>query len=173
MQLIKDFNRLILKDLKLEEGVVAGEIRKVSFGVAPYKGAPAAECEHLLERLCGWLSGPDFQSPDEDRRIITALVKAIIAHLYLEWIHPFGDGNGRTGRLIEFLILVSSGVPSPAAHLLSNQYNLTRTEYYHQLDRSSKSGGNPLPFIEYALRGFVDGLRSQLCDIRNQQWNIA
>lgn len=173
VQLIKSFNRLILKDLELGEDVVPGEIRKVPFGVAHYKGAPAAECEYLLERLCDWLKGPDFESPDEDRKVITAIVKAIIAHLYLEWIHPFGDGNGRTGRLLEFLILVSSGVPSPAAHLLSNHYNLTRTEYYRQLDRSSKSGGNPLPFIEYALRGFVDGLRTQLLDIRNQQWNIA
>ncbi len=38
----------------------------------------------------------------------------------MAWIHPFGDGNGRTARLLEFLILARCGmVPLPAAHLLS------------------------------------------------------
>jgi Fic family protein len=89
---------------------------------------------------------------------VYAILKAVVAHLYLAWIHPFGDGNGRTARLVEFQILLSSGVPSPAAHLLSNHYNQTRSEYYRQLDRASKSGGELAPFIEYGARGFVAGL---------------
>jgi hypothetical protein len=64
-------------------------------------------------------------------------------------------------------------VPTPAAHLLSNHYNQTRTEYYRQLDRASKSGGNLLPFIEYAVNGFVDGLKDQLEIIREQQLDEA
>jgi hypothetical protein len=74
---------------------------------------------------------------------VYAILKAMVAHLYLAWTHPFGDGNGRTARLIEFHILLSAGVPSPAAHLFSNHYNQTRAEYYRQLDRASKSGGHP------------------------------
>jgi Fic family protein len=97
----------------------------------------------------------------------------VLAHLYLAWIHPFGDGNGRTARLVEFQILISSGVPAPAAHLLSNHYNQTRTEYYRQLDLASRSGGAVLPFINYAIRGLVDGLRAQLSVIRDQQWKVA
>jgi hypothetical protein len=64
---------------------------------------------------------------------------------------------------------MSASIPSPAAHLLSNHYNLTRQEYYRQLDRASQSGGEILPFLGYALEGFVDGLRSQLSLIRVQQ----
>jgi len=173
VKLIKEYNRLILKGLKLDAGVIPGEIRVGSFGVAHYRGAPADECEYLLERLCEWLNGPEFDIPNDKNRTITAILKAIIAHIYIEWIHPFGDGNGRVGRLTEFFILLSSGIPSPAAHLLSNHYNLTRSEYYRHLDESSRSGGNLLPFMEYALQGFVDGLRLQLKDIRNQQWNLA
>jgi Fic family protein len=97
----------------------------------------------------------------------------VVAHLCLAWIHPFGDGNGRTARLVEFQILLGAGVPTPAAHLLSNHYNQTRTEYYRQLDRASKSGGEIVPFIEYAARGFVDGLREQLHKIRDQQWDVS
>jgi len=102
----------------------------------------------------------------------TGIYTAVFAHLYLAWIHPFGDGNGRTARLIEFLILVTSGIPSPAAHLLSNHYNQTRNEYYRQLERASASGGDVLPFLEYAVAGFVDGLRAQLILIREQQWQV-
>jgi hypothetical protein len=54
------------------------------------------------------------------------LIAAVVAHVYFEWIHPFGDGNGRTGRLIELKLLLEAGVPQPAAHLLSNHYNATR-----------------------------------------------
>ena len=100
----------------------------------------------------------------------TAILKAIIAHLYIAWIHPFGDGNGRTARLVEHRILLDSGVPSPAAHLLSNHYNETRTEYYRQLDRSSRAPDGPMGFIAYAIRGFVDGLEAQLAEIRGQIW---
>ena len=175
VKLIKAYNLLVLRNLKVGEGVIPGEIRKEPFGVGHYRGAPPEECEYLLKRLCEWLNSPDFQPPDdgEDKTLITAFIKAVLAHLYLEWIHPFGDGNGRTGRLLEFLILVSSGVPSPAAHLLSNHYNLTRAEYYHQLELSSRTGGDVLPFLIYALKGFVDGLRTQVKNIRTHQWNLA
>jgi hypothetical protein len=61
----------------------------------------------------------------------------------------------------------------PAAHLLSHHYNQTRAEYYRQLDAASRSGGDLVPFIEYAVQGFVDALRSQIEVIRDQQWEVA
>ena len=172
---IKGFNALVLDRLPLDAGVVVGEIRRHSVGVLRYRGAPADDCQFLLERLCEWLNGEDFQPKSKNARdvLVYAIVKAILAHLYLAWIHPFGDGNGRTARLLEFQILISAGIPSPAAHLLSNHYNLTRQEYYRQLDRASQSGGDILPFLEYALEGFLDGLHSQLAVIRAQQWDVA
>ena len=100
-------------------------------------------------------------------------VKAIIAHIYFVWIHPFGDGNGRTARLIEFQILLEAGIPTSAAHLLSNFYNQTRTEYYRQLDKTSKTKGDISDFIRYAIKGYVDELRDQLNIIRMQQWDIV
>jgi Fic family protein len=98
-------------------------------------------------------------------------LKAIIAHLYIAWIHPFGDGNGRTARLVEFKICISSGVPDPAVHLLSNHYNETRTAYYSALDKTSKLK-NPFPFIDYALQGFVDQLEEQIKQIRTAQHKV-
>jgi hypothetical protein len=72
---------------------------------------------------------------------------------------------------MELQILLKAGVATPAAHLLSNHYNLTRNEYYRQLDHVSRAGqGDPLPFITYAVRGFVDGLRLQLERVSDQQF---
>ena len=169
---VKELNRIVLDRLKLDEGVVPGEIRRYGVGVARYQAPPPEECEYLLDRLCEWLNSEAF-SPQPGRAIIYAILKAVLAHLYLAWIHPFGDGNGRTARLVEFQILIASGVPAPAAHLLSNHYNQTRTEYYRQLDQASRSGGDALPFVFYAAQGFLDELRSQLQVIRVQQLDVA
>jgi len=166
------FNRQVLEGLKVEDGVVPGEIRRHSVTVGRNLGAPAEDCRYLLERLCVWLEDADF-TPQPGLELVYAILKAIVAHVYLAWIHPFGDGNGRAARLMEFQILMVAGVPTPAAHLLSNYYNQTRAEYYRQLDAASRSGGNLVPFIEYAVQGFVDALRSQIEVIREQQWEVA
>ena len=169
---VKEANRTILKDLDLDENVVVGEIRKHAVGVGRYRGAPPENCEYLLEKLVEWLNGDDFR-PSENRGIVYAIIKAVLAHLYLAWIHPFGDGNGRTARLLEFQILLTAGVPAASSHLLSNHYNLTRTQYYRELDRSSKSGSDSLPFLSYAVGGFLDGLKQQIDTIWAQQWDIT
>ena len=56
--------------------------------------------------------------------------------------------------------------------MLSNFYNQTRAEYYRQLDAISQSKGNLIPFFEYALQGFVDGLREQILFIQRQQQEV-
>ncbi len=169
---VKWLDGLVLKGLPVDEDTQPGVLRTHSVVVARYHGAPAKDCEYLLARLCEWIGGPDF-APEPGMRILNAIVKAVITHLYFAWIHPFGDGNGRTARLLEFQILVSSGVPSPAAHLLSNHYNQTRSEYYRQLDAASKSGGDVIPFLMYAVQGFLDGLRAQLDIILKQQLDVT
>ena len=167
----EELNRRVLENLSLDDGVVPGQIRQHEVGVSRYKGAPPEDCRYLLGRLASWLEGDNFDARPGNE-IVSGIIRAVIAHLYFAWIHPFGDGNGRTARLIEYRILLASGVPSPAVHLLSNHYNLTRTEYYRQLDRASASGGDYIPFIEYAVQGFVDGLRSQVAEIRDFQLDV-
>jgi Fic family protein len=147
-------------------------LRSYPIGVGRYRGAPAEDLGYLLDRLCEWLGRAEL-NPEGEPALAFAVIRAVLAHLYLAWIHPFGDGNGRTARLAEFFILLCAGVPTPAAHLLSNHYNDTRAEYYRQLEASSVSGGDVVPFIRYAAQGFVDGLRAQLEDIRKEQSEVA
>lgn len=166
---IKRFNKVVLNDLELDDGVVPGEIRQFWVGVGRYRGVPPEDCHELLAKMCEWLNADEFKDPE--MTIIFGILRAILSHLYIAWIHPFGDGNGRTARLLELRILLSHGVPSAAAHLLSNHYNQTRTEYYRQLDRTSKSK-DIIPFVKYAVHGLVDGLKEQLKHVRDQQMRI-
>ena len=167
---LKRYNAMILDGLPLPEEVIPGEIRTHDVRVGGYPGAPWEDCPYLLDRLCQFINR-EISLLQEDPRVIGVL-KAIIAHLYMAWIHPFGDGNGRTARLLEFKILLEAGIPATAAHLLSNHYNQTRTRYYLELERSHRSGGDVSAFIEYALQGFVDQLAEQMGEIKRQQMSV-
>ncbi len=163
---IKYLNRRVLQDLELDDDIVPGEIRSHDVVVARYRGAPARDCEYLLNHLFQWLDG--MSSEVGHSNLALPVLKAILAHLYLLWIHPFGDGNGRVARLVEYQILLSAGVPNPASHLLSNHYNETRSEYYRRLDRASRENNGVMGFLVYALQGFVDGLTEQVEAIGDQ-----
>ena len=170
---ICELNRRVLDGTEYESHVEPGALRHYPVGVAGYRGAPAEDCEYLLERLAGWLQSATFRSDDPEIRFALAVVSAIYAHLYMAWLHPFGDGNGRTARLLEFLILARCAmVPLPAAHLLSNHYNLTRDQYYRELARSS-SKADTSGFLVYAIQGFVDGLRNQIEQVRQEQFDVT
>ncbi len=171
-ELVRTFNEQVLSGLPLPTNVIPGAIRTYPVGVGSYPGAPAEDCEYLLARLCEFLNHERSQASELDETSVSVLL-AVMAHLYIAWIHPFGDGNGRTARLVEFMLLLHGGVPAPAAHLLSNHYSTTRQRYYEELDRASRSGGDVLPFLQYAIQGLRDGLRSQLGEIRSLQLRLV
>ena len=173
MELICEYNRRLLDGTQHDSQVLPGKVREFSVVVAAYRGAPAEDCEYLLERLAEWLESDVFKSEDPELHFALVATCAMYTHLYIAWIHPFGDGNGRTARLLEFLILARSGlVPLPAAHLLSNHYNLTRDQYYSELGRASQTGRS-VDFLTYAAQGLVDGLRDQIDQVRQHQLDVT
>lgn len=174
---ICNLNAMVLDKLDLHDGIVSGEVRRFSVLVGnAYRGAPAEECSALLRMLCEWLASDTFAAP-EGMETSMAFIKAVVAHIYLAWIHPFGDGNGRTARLVELYILLSARVPVPAAHLLSNHYNRTRDKYYEKLAALSRPVDGQVPpldsFLEYAFQGLVDGLQEQLDSIQKYQMEVT
>ena len=137
---IERMNRAVLRDLAVEDYVAPGRIRSMDVSVGGYRCPGWQDAAYLVGQLCRTLDR--FPMPDERRRPF-AILKAVFAHLYIAWIHPFGDGNGRTARLVELAILLEAGLPQPACHLPSNHYNRTRTEYYRRLSRASNSHSGP------------------------------
>lgn len=169
---LNHFNRTILDGLPLREGVIPGVVREHSVAVAGYRGAPPEDLEYLLDRLCTWLQEMRVEG-DGPTNFSISLARAILAHLYLAWIHPYGDGNGRVARVVEFLLLIDAGLPTPAVHLLSDHYNKTRDAYYRALDRTSKGQFPIEEFVEYAVQGFVDELREQMKRLNEHQLDVT
>lgn len=173
---IHEFNERILDGLPLKPDVIPGKTRahSVTVGISSYRGAPAEDCDYLLEKMVDWLNSMQAPEDQPEMRFPLAVIKSILAHLYIAWIHPFGDGNGRTARMIEFQLMIEAGAPSPASHLLSNHYNLTRDAYLVELDRTSRLPGFPTEgFIQYALQGLVDQLREQIERIKAHQYEVT
>ena len=110
----------------------------------------------LIQTFCDWMN-ETFGSEKDKQTFADQVIQAIIFHVYLVWVHPFGDGNGRTARLIESYLLLRAEVPDIASHILSSYYNDTREEYFRQLDIVGKRR-NLSDFIRYAVLGFRDGL---------------
>ncbi len=109
-RLLPDLDPFSLRDLKKAHGILmnglmegAGELRTGAVGVIDGQGkvihiAPPQELvAGLTEQLFAWLKTSKTQM----------LIRSSIFHYEFEFIHPFGDGNGRTGRLWQTALLAS------------------------------------------------------------------
>jgi Fic family protein len=76
----------------------------------------------------------------DDRAPIPMLVRAALAHVQFETIHPFLDGNGRVGRLLITFQLCDSGILREPLLYLSVYFKQNRTQYYDLLDRVRREG---------------------------------
>jgi len=80
------------------------------------------------------------------------LLRMAIAHYQFEAIHPFSDGNGRTGRILNILYLVHAGLLSIPVLYLSRYVIQNKAKYYRLL-RSVTEEGAWEPWLLYMLRG--------------------
>ena len=80
------------------------------------------------------------------------LIKMAVIHHQFESIHPFYDGNGRTGRIINILYLVKSGLLDTPVLYLSRYINQNKNEYYRLL-QAVRNRGTWEPWVLYMLDG--------------------
>jgi Fic family protein len=168
-ELVRRFHWLVGKDLGPHLDAIPGQWRTDARIVGSYRCPDHADVPALMERFSTWLR--ETFGYEHGQSFPQGILQAILAHVYLEWIHPFGDGNGRTGRLLEFYLMLRAGTPDIASHILSNHYNQTRSEYYRQLDHARHTR-DLTAFLEYALVGFQDGLQQTLQVIQQGQFEI-
>jgi Fic family protein len=85
--------------------------------------------------------------------IYPPLIKAALAHAQFETIHPFLDGNGRTGRLLTTFYLCKMGMLERPVLYLSEYFLNNRQAYYDALDEYHSESGNVLNWLEFFLDG--------------------
>ena len=112
-------------------------------GNAQFVPPPPQDVEPCLSALERYLHAPDAPG---------ALVKAALAHVQFETIHPFLDGNGRVGRLLIALILHHDGVLRQPLLYLSLYFKRHRAEYYRQLD-AVRHTGDWEAWLDFFLEG--------------------
>ncbi len=121
------------------------KIENSTSGEVLYTPPPATE---IVKLIANW---ENFIHNEEDG--IDPLIKCAIAHYQFEAIRPFGDGNGRTGRILIVLYLVQAGLLNYPILFISGYINKNRSDYYRLL-REVTIQENWCEFIEYLLKGF-------------------
>lgn len=86
---------------------------------------------------------------------LPVLVRASLAHVQFETIHPFLDGNGRVGRLLIPFQLCEAGLMREPLLYLSHYFKQHQEEYYRQLGAIRKTGDWEA-WIEFFLRGVLE-----------------
>ena len=94
------------------------------------------------------------------------LVKMAVIHHQFESVHPFYDGNGRTGRIINILYLVGKGLLDIPVLYLSRYIIRKKADYYHLL-QSKRDTGNWEPWILFMLEGVELTARQTIWIIRH------
>lgn len=146
-----DIQKLITKDL-LNDKKQWGSIRTIKVEIADANTGNKIDdvpephfLKELLSELWEWLNENEDTNP---------FVKAFAFHYLAVAIHPFADGNGRTMRLMQHLLLLKNGeqvarfVPSETAIMA------TRDRYYSSI-RQCKTLGTLNPIIEYLAECFA------------------
>ena len=92
---------------------------------------------------------------EDERSDLDPLVKMAIIHHQFESIHPFPDGNGRIGRIINVLYLTRQGLLEIPILYLSRYITAHKSDYYKYL-QSVREDGNWEPWLEYMLQAVAD-----------------
>ena len=100
----------------------------------------------IRELLANW---EQFIHANDD---IDPLIKMAVAHYQFEAIHPFYDGNGRTGRILNILYLIEQGLLTLPILYLSRYVVQNKSEYYRLLN-SVTANEEWLPWLLYILKG--------------------
>ncbi len=116
-------------------------------GLARFVPPPHAAVQECMAALERFLHAEDDGLP--------VLVRAALAHLQFETIHPFLDGNGRVGRLLITFLLCHAGVLHEPLLYLSLHLKQHRAEYYELLDLVRREGD-----WEAWLAFFLEGVRA-------------
>nr|WP_311447109.1 Fic family protein [uncultured Porphyromonas sp.] len=107
--------------------------------------------------IVGYMENLEAFINDAEQSSLDPLIKMAIIHHQFESIHPFYDGNGRTGRILNILYLVVSGLLDLPILYLSRYITQYKADYYHYIQAIRDAGGDNTraweDWILFILRG--------------------
>lgn len=112
------------------------------------------EISRLLDNLVSYIN-------DESLSEIDPLIKLAVIHHQFESIHPFYDGNGRTGRIINILYLVKNGLLDLPVLYLSRYIVRTKNDYYRLL-QSVRDDNDWENWVLYIVKGIEETARETI-----------
>lgn len=113
------------------------------------------DIETLMSGLIEWVNSDEVKKENP-------LIIAPIVHFYFELIHPFWDGNGRVGRVVEVMIL-KAGDYRHAPFRTANYYNNHIEKYFSLFNECRRNMGKKdpnahYPFVKFFLEGFLEAV---------------
>lgn len=151
----------LLADGVMDQGD-AGKYRTIAVRVANYIPPPPEEVSGLMFELLQWWNKNAGQ--------LSPVLSSAILHYRFEAIHPFADGNGRTGRALALWELYRRGFDSHHIFSVDEYYWDDRPGYYAALDAVRHEGNDLTSWLEYC----AEGLRQTLERVwlRIQTYNV-
>jgi Fic family protein len=128
----------------------AGRYRTIQVRVGRHFPPAAADVSGLMFELLEWWN--------KKASALSPVLSSSILHYQFEWIHPFADGNGRTGRALALWELYRRGFDSHHIFSVDEYYWEDRPAYYRALDAVRKDGGDLTGWLEYCAQGLCDTL---------------
>ena len=139
----------------------AGRYRSIYVRVGSYVPPPPDDISPLMFELLAWWNGAS-------RELSPVLSSAILHHRF-ESIHPFADGNGRTGRALALWELYRRGFDTHHIFSVDEFYWEDRPRYYAALDAASRKGGDLTGWLEYSAEGLRQTLERVWVRVRTFQ----
>ncbi len=129
--------------------------------VVHYVAPPSKDVPAHMKKLITWFNQSQGQ--------MDGLARAAIAHLWLEAIHPFEDGNGRIDRALSDLALAQDAQSNQRLFSLSHQLMAQRNAYYDQLQAATGKGSlNVTAWVQW----FAQRMQAA-CEHSVQQMDVA
>jgi Fic family protein len=128
----------------------AGRYRTIAVRVGNYVPPAAADVSGLMMELLDW-----WNKPAKD---LSPVLSSAILHHRFESIHPFADGNGRTGRALALWELYRRGFDTHHIFSVDEFYWEDRPRYYAALDAVRRNGDDLTGWLEYSAEGLQQTL---------------